>query len=284
MPMQERQVAGLDYLNLVTPLLQRARQEDPNAGVWEAADLQWWWRRDQHPDPANQTFWLEDGVPCAAAIFTNWGDRWGCDVITIGVGDELVWTRALERVDALADKPVDVTVNEDDVGLVERVTAAGFAATDEVAVPTWMTAAERPKPTPLARGFELVARSDDQTRPHPMIERNGEHVADRLRECSLYRSELDLAVYAPNGDVAGYGLFWADPITGVGLVEPMRTEDQYQGRGLARHLLTSGVERLSAQGCSRLKVTYMTGNEASRRLYLGSGFHASSADRTYRRK
>lgn len=284
MPMQERQVAELDYLNLVTLLLQRARQEDPNAGVWEAADLQWWWRRDQHPDPANQTFWLEDGVPCAAAIFTNWGDRWGCDVITTGVDDELVWTSALERVDALADKPVDVTLNEDDVDLIERVTAAGFAATDEVAVPTWMTAAERPKPTPLARGFELVARSDDPTRPHPMIGRNGEHVADRLRECSLYRSELDLALYAPNGDVAGYGLFWADPITGVGLVEPMRTEDRYQGRGLARHLLTSGVERLSAQGCSQLKVTYMTGNEASRRLYLGSGFHASPADRTYRRK
>ena len=78
--MHERRVSGLDYLNLVTTLLQRARRDDPNAGVWEAADFQWWWRRDQHPDPANHTFWLEDGVPRAAAIFTNWGDRWGCEI------------------------------------------------------------------------------------------------------------------------------------------------------------------------------------------------------------
>ncbi len=45
----------------------------------------------------------------------------------------------------------------------------------------------------------------------------------------MYRADLDLAVYAPNGDIAAYGLFWADPVTGVGLVEPMRTEDAYQG-------------------------------------------------------
>jgi ribosomal protein S18 acetylase RimI-like enzyme len=103
-----------------------------------------------------------------------------------------------------------------------------------------------------------------------------------LRECSLYRDDLDLAVYAPNGEVAGYGLFWADPITGVGLVEPMRTEDLYQRRGIARHVLTSGLERLAAHGCLRLKVSYMTDNEASRSLYLGCGFRAGSADRTYR--
>ena len=114
-----------------------------------------------------------------------------------------------------------------------------------------------------------------------MIGRSGAHVAERLRECSLYRDDFDLAVYAPNGDVAAYGLFWADLVTGVGLVEPMRTEDRYQRQGIARHVLTSGVGRLAAHGCSRLKVSYMTGNQASRGLYLGCGFHAGSADRTY---
>jgi GNAT superfamily N-acetyltransferase len=198
------------------------------------------------------------------------------------VGDEIVWTRAFARINTLHDKPVEMAINEDDVVRIERAMAAGFEATDEVYVPTWMTAAGRPKPTPLPPGFELKARSDDPARPHPMIGRNGEDVAERLRECSLYRDDLDLAVYAPNGDVAGYGLFWADPITGVGLVEPMRTEDRYQRLGIARHILTTGLERLSAHGCERLKVSYMTGNEASRRLYLGTGFHPGSADRTYR--
>lgn len=38
---------------------------------------------------------------------------------------------------------------------------------------------------------------------------------------------LDLAVYDGDGAVTAYGLFWADPHTGVGLVEPMRTEGPF---------------------------------------------------------
>jgi hypothetical protein len=79
-----------------------------------------------------------------------------------------------------------------------------------------------------------------------MARRNGAQVAERLARCSLYRPELDLMVEAPDGGVAGYGLFWADPVTGVGLVEPMRTEDAHQRLGSGRHVLTSGLVRLAA--------------------------------------
>ena len=89
-------------------------------------------------------------------------------------------------------------------------------------------------------------------------------------------------MYAPNGDVAAYGLFWPDPVTGVGLVEPMRTEDAYQGLGLARHVLTSGLAGLAGHRCSTLKVCYIEGNEAARRLYLGAGFEPGASSRTYR--
>jgi predicted N-acetyltransferase YhbS len=59
---------------------------------------------------------------------------------------------------------------------------------------------------------------------------------------------------APDGQVAGYALFWADPVTGVGLVEPVRTESSHQGRGIASHLIAVGLDRLAAHGCQRLKV------------------------------
>ena len=48
-----------------------------------------------------------------------------------------------------------------------------------------------------------------------------------------------------DGGVAAYGLFWFDPATATGLVEPMRTEDDHQRRGLARHVLTAGVDLLA---------------------------------------
>lgn len=116
-----------------------------------------------------------------------------------------------------------------------------------------------------------------------MIPRNGAHVAERLRECSLYRPDLDLCIEAPNGDVAAYGLFWADPVTRVGLVEPMRTEDRHQDRGLGKHLLCAGLERLTQAGCTRLKVTYLEGNEPARLLYVGAGFTPRTRSETYRR-
>ena len=60
-----------------------------------------------------------------------------------------------------------------------------------------------------------------------MIARNSEAVEDRLRQTSLYDPTLDLSVEDTEGTVAGYPLFWFDPITLVGLVEPMRVEDRF---------------------------------------------------------
>ena len=90
-------------------------------------------------------------------------------------------------------------------------------------------------------------------------------------------------MYSPDGEVAGYGLFWADAVIGVGLVEPMRTEERYMGMGIARHLLADGLDRMAGAGCSRLKVTHTVGNEAARRLYLGAAFRPQSLSRAYAR-
>jgi hypothetical protein len=45
-----RTAAGLGRLNATTTVLQRARLADPLGGMWEAADVQWWWRRPRATD------------------------------------------------------------------------------------------------------------------------------------------------------------------------------------------------------------------------------------------
>ena len=112
-----------------------------------------------------------------------------------------------------------------------------------------------------------------------MRRRSGEGVGARLRQCSLYDPALDLAVETADGETAGYALFWFDPVTKVGLVEPMRVEDAYQRRGLARAMLTAGLDRLAKRGARRLKVGY--GTDAARGLYTGAGFRATSTSRSY---
>ena len=63
----------------------------------------------------------------------------------------------------------------------------------------------------------------------------------------------------------------------------MRTEEEHQNRGLARHILTAGIERLVAAGCTRIKITYMDDNPTSNHLYRSAGFQPGDTARSYRR-
>ena len=117
-----------------------------------------------------------------------------------------------------------------------------------------------------------------------MVGRNGVNVEYGLRECSLYDPTLDLHVLAPDGSYAGYALFWPDPVTGVGMVEPMRVEDAHGGRGVGRHLLDAGLRGLTARGCTSLKVSMDLANTVAVRLYTGAGFVITRRDDTWLRE
>jgi ribosomal protein S18 acetylase RimI-like enzyme len=172
-----------------------------------------------------------------------------------------------------------VLARDDDIELPALLAGAGFMTDDQRSGLSWMDVANRPDVAALPDGFALVDRAQATTRPHPMRRRSGEGVDARLRQCSLYDPALDLAVAATDGETAGYALFWFDPVTKVGLVEPMRVEDAYQRRGLARAMLTAGLDRLAKRGARRLKVGYDT--DVARALYVGAGFRVTSVSRSY---
>jgi ribosomal protein S18 acetylase RimI-like enzyme len=285
MAIREVRASGLEYLELATRLLQRARLADADAGVWEAADLQWWWRTPRRSDTIDQLFWIDDDGPVAAVVLTEWRRAWGCDPVVVpGVSTvslSAVWARAMETIDALGLGEVETLVRDDDLDLLGLARAAGFAADDERSGITWMSAEDRPGVAALPDGFVLVDRRGG-TKPHPLRARNGEAVESRLRQCSLYDPGLDLAVEAADGEFAGYSLFWFDPVTKVGLVEPMRVEDAYQRRGLARAMLATGIERLVERGARRLKVGFAT--EAAHALYTGAGFTVTTTLTSHRRR
>jgi ribosomal protein S18 acetylase RimI-like enzyme len=269
----EQRAGGIAYLELVTELLQRERVADPVGGLWEAADLQWWFTRDPHPTDDDAVFWLAGGSPVGAVVFTRWAPtRYGCDLLG-SPPHAPAWEFVRRRCAELPAASVEMAAVDQTAA---DATRAGFAGVAEEYEITWLDAADRPAPRAFPAGYELVPRPD-QAGPHPMIRRNGAEVESRLRQCSLYDPDLDLAVRAPAGDVAGYALFWADPRTGVGLIEPMRVEDEHAGRGVAGALLRAGLERLAGRGCRRLKVSPGVTNLAAQRLYRGAGF------RTYRR-
>ena len=249
---------GLDALATLTNLLQRCRADHPTIGLFEAADLQWWWRVERVTDAVPQLFWFDaDGRAEAAAILTAWTDRIALDPIVLpGAPREVVehvMDRGLAHAASHGFDSVGLEVADDDRVLLEVLAERGFTVGDLGVVESWLDADARPPVSPLHGGYRLTTRADTLDRPHHMIsERRGHPDPEpRLRQTSLYRADLDLVVLDASDAVAAYGLFWFDPVTATGLVEPMRTEDEHQRRGLARHVLTAGVDLLARAGARR---------------------------------
>ncbi|MBA3427357.1 MAG: hypothetical protein H0U07_02145 [Actinobacteria bacterium] len=185
MAIVEVQAKGLEYLGLATALLQRARLANAEAGLWEAADLQWWWRKPRRSDAIDQLFWIDDEGPVAGVVLTDWGSAWGCDLIVVPgvttVALSTLWGRAVEAFEAQGLETVEVLVRDDDAELVGLLGGAGAVVGDEEDGTAWMDAEERADVTPLPEGFVLVDRALETTRPHPMRHRNGKRVETRLR-------------------------------------------------------------------------------------------------------
>jgi len=279
--LRELHPVGHDYLQVATRLLQDARRAEPNGGVWEAADLHWWWRVDQHDDPDMQSIWADGDRPVVGATFTRWKESLGCDLLgtdaAVSEHAGVLWDYVRAR---FTDRTVEMIVRDDDPTRIAAAERAGFESAGPKMGTGWMDVGDRSPSPGLPAGMRIEAYTGG---PHPMVARNGEHVAQRLAECSLYRADLDLALR--DGDqLAGYAIFWADPVTRVGLLEPMRIEDAYQGRGLGKVLIAAGLDRLAAAGCTRLKVSYELSNEAAVRLYASAGYRATSTERNWVRK
>jgi GNAT superfamily N-acetyltransferase len=270
--------AGLEAQLLATQLLQRARRADPHAGLWEAADVQWWWRKPRLSDEVEKVFWVDDDGPVAGVILTHWpGDGWQCDPVVVPHGSVVdpvvVWGRALELVAQHAVDGFEIPVSDDDTTFRELAQRSGLVAGDHDST-AWLAAADRPVVTAPAEGFVLADRTQRPDAPHHMRHRNGDQVAERLGQCPLYEPALDLVVETADGRVAGYSLYWFDPTTKVGLVEPVRVEDEFQRKGLARAMLSDGIDRLVERGAERVKISYES--EAAAAVYQGAGFRRAS--------
>ena len=215
---------------------------------------------------------------------TNWSDdAWQCDPILVpGVSvpeREVFWERAIEHAAQQSARRFEVPVGDDDRTFRDLAQRSGFTAGDRDST-AWMDAADRPAVAALRPGFEVIDRAQRPDSPHPMRNRNGDGVAQRLEECPLYDPALDLAIETDDGRVAGYSLYWFDPTTKVGLVEPVRVEDEFQRKGLARAMLCAGIDRLAARGAARVKISYAS--DAAAALYKGVGFRPTSTATWYR--
>src|SRR3954447_5494752 len=150
---------GLERLHATTTVLQRARLADPLSGMWEAADVQWWWRRPRATGEVAVPVWFDEVGPAAAAGLTAWDDAWQVDVFAVPsiVDEEEVWAAALGAAAGHAGRPVQVLVYEDDARRGDLARRNGFARIDELLGTAWMDADDCP-PVAQVDGFAIVDR------------------------------------------------------------------------------------------------------------------------------
>jgi GNAT superfamily N-acetyltransferase len=275
----EQHLVGIRYLEEATILLQRVRAAHPIAGVFEAADLQWWWRTPRSTDTRPQLFWFDDaGMAEAAVIATDWGEAIGLDPIFMpdAAPDWIahVVERGLEHADEAGFDSIEIVIDGADHVLAGVLAEHGLTSVEDELVDSWLAADARPPISTLHPDYRLASRLETLSAPHHMTARSGPDVEERLRQTSLYRPDLDLVVLDDRDKPAAYGLFWFDPVTATGLVEPMRTEDDHQRRGLARHVLSAGINRLFDAGADRIKIAYSLDNPAASTLYRSVGFES----------
>jgi len=171
---EEKLVGGTEYLAMVTRLLHLVRLADPATGMWEAADLQWWWRRDRVTDGYGQLFLIDgQGEPVAGVIFTAQGQGEPCQCDVIIAPDHAqatfsdLWQRALSRMGELSLDAVELTVRDDDTTTLDAMAEAGFTTTGDTGNSSWLNSGDRPAVPPLPDGYRLLsrARTAGQTRP-----------------------------------------------------------------------------------------------------------------------
>lgn len=281
---REGHLAGRDYLSAMTALLQRVRSADPSHGVYEAAELQWWWTVPRSTDTLGQLFWFdESGRPEAAVIATDFGDGssalYQAVTLVVIVMPEATpeWVahvveRGLAHAARAGIGAVELEVERGDDVLRALLFGHGFTIKEDGLIGCRLDTDARPAISPLNGDYRLRSRAETTDRPHHMAAPGRPDIEQRLLETSLYRPDLDLVVLDGDDNPAAYGLFWYDPVTATGVVEPMRTLDDHQQRGLGRHILTTGIDLLARAGARRVSIGFQPDNPASGPLYLGVGF------------
>ena len=289
----------MEDLRLAGELMTRAWQADAPLVAATPAAIEWW-HAATAPEPleTHLRLWSEDG----AVVAWTWhdGDEIEWHVWAGDAGrDDRVFREILES--AVADahgRPVGSFSAEDDPTTIATLMDLGFAPAERRLSqfhwrPGDQLRAALPDPAlpalpagyrirPLAGPQEVPARVEVHRAAFPPS-RLSVQKYERLLTLPHYRFEDDLVVEAPDGSLAAFAMAWWDEPARVGEFEPVGTHPDHQRRGLARALLSWGLDRYAERGARVVQVYSDASNAASEALYEAVGFRRRAFHRRYER-
>ena len=174
-------------------------------------------------------------------------------------------------------------VSESDQDLIRNLQERGFSCEDH-----FMWYLEHPLKQPiqsskLPMGFVIHPVRDEKdaiqraTASHSAFEskkttRDYWLRYQRFMRSPVYNPNCDLVSKTPNGQVASFCTIWPDPVSHIGLFEPVGTHKKFQGQGLGKAIVLAGLQQLQSWGMKSAMVCIGNDNHPAEEMYLGLGF------------
>lgn len=94
----------------------------------------------------------------------------------------------------------------------------------------------------------------------------------RFMQSPVYDPDCDVVAVSPEGQIGAFCIVWPDPLTGVGLFEPVGTHPDFQRKGLGKAVMREALERLRQRGMAQAILTTPQDNLPATQLYQSVGF------------
>lgn len=161
--LREEHRVGIAALETLTALQQRTRNAHPTSGLYEAAEIQFWWTIPRSTDTLPQLFWFDDlDRPAAAVTITDFGEAASL------VYEEPTLERGLTHIAECGIDAVDLEADRTDDVTRDLLLGRGFTIKGDAVIECWLDADARPETSLLHDDYRLAARSDTMQYPHHM--------------------------------------------------------------------------------------------------------------------
>lgn len=241
------------------------------------------WDDPDHPD--RLLGWALLSTPWSAFdVFVQpalWHTGWACDINT------WIEEKAIEKARQQGHSKIwRMNVSEADAPLRQHVTARGFQ--------------EEPAYTMLKMECDLGRKivpslkpgyATRQVRQHEQAKRAAAQYAafkmdkpfeEYLRQYQhfmtspAYARGCDWVIVAPDQRFVSFCMVWPDPVTRLGLVDPLGTHPDCQRQGFGKMILETGLQYLQSVGMHSARLIVEAENAAAIRLYESCGFRVKN--------
>lgn len=232
-----------------------------------------------------------DGEICGVATPEYPGGVWlNCHPDDTEVFDCLLeWAEAHLPVAVEQGRKLEVWCRDSQLAKKARLEARGYQPTGDHQIGRQLELTHDIPLPPLASGYRLEHIRPELAQSladllNAAFGRTSHNASEYLNFAALapsYDATLELAVIAPNGEIAAQVGFTAHPEQGFAIIEPVATHPAHQNLGLARHAMIAGLNECRRR---RIRFTYVEAwyaNPVSNHVYASVGFDNPAFDRKW---